>query len=87
MKRVRNEIFRQTNYFDRYKDHSEPEKIGMEGVVKFLEDLQLDPKLDDDPVDLPCGWHPRVIEQTCEFGKLELVSVTRLIWSSHAAKQ
>ena len=30
-------------YFDRYKDHSEPEKIGMEGVVKFLEDLQLDP--------------------------------------------
>ena len=44
MKRVRNEIFRQTNYIvDRYKDHSEPEKIGMEGVVKFLEDLQLDP--------------------------------------------
>ena len=25
------------------KDPSEPEKIGMEGVVKFLEDLSLDP--------------------------------------------
>merc|ERR1712156_541611 len=32
--------------YNRYKDPSEPEKIGMEGVVKFLEDLSLDPHLD-----------------------------------------
>ena len=31
------------NVYGRYKDPSEPEKIGMEGVVRFLEDLQLDP--------------------------------------------
>ena len=29
--------------YNRYKDPSEPEKIGMEGVVRFLEDLNLDP--------------------------------------------
>ena len=29
--------------FSRYKDPSEPDKIGMEGVVRFLDDLQLDP--------------------------------------------
>ena len=29
--------------FSRYRDPSEPDKIGMEGVVRFLEDLQLDP--------------------------------------------
>ena len=29
--------------FGRYRDPSEPDKIGMEGVVKFLDDLQLDP--------------------------------------------
>lgn len=29
--------------YNRYKDPSEPDKIGMEGVVKFLEDVQLDP--------------------------------------------
>ena len=29
--------------YNRYKDPSEPEKIGMEGVVRFLEDLSLDP--------------------------------------------
>ena len=29
--------------YSRYKDSSEPDKIGMEGVVRFLEDLQLDP--------------------------------------------
>ena len=29
--------------YSRYKDGSEPDKIGMEGVVRFLEDLQLDP--------------------------------------------
>ena len=29
--------------YSRYKDPNEQDKIGMEGVVKFLEDLQLDP--------------------------------------------
>ena len=30
--------------YNRYKDPREPEKIGMEGVVRFLEDLDLDPR-------------------------------------------
>ena len=29
--------------YSRYKDPNEQDKIGMEGVVRFLEDLQLDP--------------------------------------------
>ena len=29
--------------YSKYKDPNEQDKIGMEGVVRFLEDLQLDP--------------------------------------------
>ena len=53
----------------RYKDQSEPEKIGMEGVVKFLEDLQLDPT---SRTVLIIAWKFKA-QQQCEFSKEEFL--------------
>ena len=36
-------IYSRVNIMSFLQDPSEPDKIGMEGVVKFLEDLSLDP--------------------------------------------
>ena len=53
----------------RYKDQSEPEKIGMEGVVKFLEDLQLDAT---SRTVLIIAWKFKA-QQQCEFSKEEFL--------------
>ena len=58
------------DYLFRYKDDSEPEKIGMEGVVKFLEDLQLDPR---SRTVLIIAWKFKA-QQQCEFSKDEFFS-------------
>ena len=58
------------DYLFRYKDDSEPEKIGMEGVVKFLEDLQLDPR---SRTVLIIAWKFQA-QQQCEFSKDEFFS-------------
>ena len=58
------------DYLFRYKDQSEPEKIGMEGVVKFLEDLQLDPR---SRTVLIIAWKFKA-QQQCEFSKDEFFS-------------
>jgi len=55
--------------YNRYKDQSEPEKIGMEGVVKFLEDLQLDPT---SRTVLIIAWKFKA-QQQCEFSKEEFL--------------
>lgn len=56
--------------YNRYKDQSEPEKIGMEGVVKFLEDLQLDPT---SRLVLIIAWKFKAQTQ-CEFSRDEFIN-------------
>lgn len=56
--------------YNRYKDANEPDKIGMEGVIKFLEDLQLDPS---SRAVLLIAWKFRAAAQ-CEFSKEEFVT-------------
>ena len=71
--------------FGRYRDPSEPDKIGMEGVVKFLDDLQLDPSSRLVMLSLPSlyislfslsrtvliiAWKFKA-QQQCEFSKEE----------------
>ena len=53
----------------RYKDPSEPEKIGMEGVVKFLDDLQLDAT---SRTVLIIAWKFKA-QQQCEFSREEFL--------------
>ena len=53
----------------RYKDQSEPDKIGLDGVVKFLEDLQLDP---NNRTVLIIAWKFKAQTQ-CEFSKEEFL--------------
>jgi len=55
--------------YNRYKDPSEPEKIGMEGVVKFLEDLSLDPT---SRLVLIIAWKFKAQTQ-CEFSREEFL--------------
>ena len=60
--------------FGRYRDPSEPDKIGMEGVVKFLDDLQLDPssRLVISP---PFTLYLSVFSfQDCSYNRLEIQS-------------
>jgi len=55
--------------YNRYKDPSEPEKIGMEGVIRFLEDLNLDPS---SRTVLIIAWKFKAVQQ-CEFTREEFV--------------
>jgi len=55
--------------YNRYKDQSEPDKIGLDGVVKFLEDLQLDP---NNRTVLIIAWKFKAQTQ-CEFSKEEFL--------------
>jgi len=54
----------------KYRDASEPEKIGMEGVVKLLEDLHLDP---GSRTVLLFAWKLQAAAQ-CEFSHQEFVN-------------
>jgi DCN1-like protein 1/2 len=53
-----------------FVDPAQPSRIGMEGVVKFLEDLQLDPS---SRLVLILAWKFRAAKQ-CEFSKEEFVT-------------
>lgn len=56
--------------FNRYKDPCDPGKINFEGVIRFLEDLQLNP---ESKVVLIIAWKFRA-ETQCEFTKDEFVN-------------
>jgi len=56
--------------YNRYRDPSDPDKIGMEGVIKFLGDLQLDPS---SRTVLIVAWKFKAATQ-CEFSREEFVS-------------
>lgn len=56
--------------FHRYRDPSDPAKIGSDGVVKFLEDLHLSP---DSKQVLIIAWKFRA-QQQCEFTRDEFVN-------------
>ena len=57
------------NDISRYKDQSEPDKIGLDGVVKFLEDLQLDP---NNRTVLIIAWKFKAQLQ-CQFSREEFL--------------
>ena len=64
--------------YDKYKERFQPEKIGTEGVVKFLTDLKLDPA---SLTVLIIAWKFKAQEQ-CEFsrGIINYVSyITRVL--------
>nr|ACO11264.1 DCN1-like protein 1 [Caligus rogercresseyi] len=56
--------------YARYREPSEPLKIGMDGVVRLLEDLQLDP---GSRLVLLLAWKLRAAQQ-CEFSKEEFTN-------------
>jgi len=56
--------------YNRYRDPSDPDKIGMDGVIKFLQDLQLDPS---SRTVLIVAWKFKAATQ-CEFSREEFVS-------------
>ncbi|XP_055377028.1 DCN1-like protein [Condylostylus longicornis] len=56
--------------FNRYRDSCDPSKINFEGVIRFLEDLQLSP---DSKLVLIIAWKFRA-ETQCEFSKDEFVN-------------
>jgi len=56
--------------YNRYRDPSDPDKIGMEGVIKFLGDLQLDPS---SRTVLIVAWKFKAATQ-CEFSREEFFS-------------
>ena len=60
--------------FGRYRDPSEPDKIGMEGVVKFLDDLQLDPSSRLIMLSLPSLYISVFSFQDCSYSRLEIQS-------------
>ena len=51
----------------KYRDPSEPDKIGMDGVIRLLEDLQLDPS---SRLVLILAWKLQAAKQ-CEFSRDE----------------
>lgn len=53
--------------YNKYRDHSEPDKIGMEGVIRLLEDLHLDP---GSRLVLLLAWKCKAATQ-CEFSAEE----------------
>ena len=55
--------------YNKYKDPSEPDKIGMEGVVRFLDDLNLDP---GSRLVLILAWKFKAAQQ-CEFSREEFL--------------
>nr|ADD24554.1 DCN1-like protein 1 [Lepeophtheirus salmonis] len=56
--------------YAKYKEASEPSKIGMDGVVRLLEDLQLDP---GSRLVLLLAWKFKAAQQ-CEFSKEEFTN-------------
>lgn len=56
--------------YARYRDPAEPDKIGMDGVVRLLEDLQLDPT---SRLVLILAWKFQAAKQ-CEFSKEEFLA-------------
>jgi len=56
--------------FSRYRDTSDPQKMTHEGVIKFLEDLQLSP---ESRLVLIIAWKFRAQAQ-CEFSRDEFVN-------------
>jgi len=56
--------------YNKYKDHSEPEKIGTEGVIQLLQDLHLDP---GSRLVLLLAWKCEAATQ-CEFTQEEFVT-------------
>lgn len=56
--------------FHKYKDPSDPTKISSDGVVRFLDDLKLDP---DSKLVLIIAWKFRA-ETQCEFSREEFVN-------------
>jgi len=56
--------------FNRYKDPSEDDKITADGVMKFLEDLSLNP---ESQVVLIIAWRFKAATQ-CEFSKEEFIN-------------
>lgn len=56
--------------YNRYRDQGEPDKILMDGVIKFLEDLQLDPS---SRLVLLLAWKFKAAAQ-CEFSKEEFMN-------------
>lgn len=56
--------------YNRYKDPSDPDKVGMEGVIKFLEDLHLDPT---SRTVLIIAWKFKAATQ-CEFTREEFLT-------------
>ena len=57
------------SFFSKYKDPSDPSKIGTEGVIRLLEDLHLDPA---SVLVLIFAWKLKAATQ-CEFSKEEFV--------------
>jgi len=55
--------------YNRYRDQNEPDKIGMEGVVRFLDDLHLDPS---SRIVLIIAWKFKAAQQ-CEFSREEFI--------------
>lgn len=58
------------NLFQRLKDPNEPNKIGVEGISKFCDDLQLDPT---SRTVLIIAWKFKAAVQ-CEFSKSEFIT-------------
>lgn len=57
------------SFFSKYKDPSDPSKIGTDGVIRLLEDLHLDPA---SVLVLIFAWKLKAATQ-CEFSKEEFV--------------
>jgi len=56
--------------YNRYRDPSDPDKIGVDGVIRILDDLQLDPS---SRTTLIVAWKFKAATQ-CEFSREEFVS-------------